>query len=231
MLPLALIILLSYLVGAIPTSILVAKAVRGIDIRNYGSGNAGGTNVARVFGWQLGGLVTLLDGAKGLIATQLLARLMYGPIPFPNRTPFEDFTVIQIIAGTAAVVGHVWTVFASFRGGKGISTAAGMMAGIAPIEFAVSAAVFLGVFLISRYVSLSSLSGVVTFPLTMFIRENVFHAQIESYPTVVFLSIGIAMFLAFTHRSNIKRLVEGTERKMRSLRGARRFRRSVRPSR
>lgn len=226
MLSLAVLIFLSYLLGAIPTSLVLSKAIRGIDIRKYGSGSAGGTNVARIFGWELGSLVALLDVAKGLIATQLIARLMYGPIPFVNRTPFEDFTVLQIIAGTAAVIGHVWTVFAGFRGGKGIATATGMMLGIAPIEIGVSAVVFLGVFLISRYVSLSSLCGATAFPLTMFVRENVFHANIDSYETIIFLSLGVVAFLAFTHRANIKRLIQGTEKKMVSLRGARRFRKT-----
>jgi glycerol-3-phosphate acyltransferase PlsY len=231
MFPLSLIVVLSYLLGSIPTSLLLSKAVKGIDIRNYGSGNAGATNVARVFGWQLGGLVTFLDGLKGLIATQLIARLMYGPIPFNNRTPFEDFTVIQIIAGTAAVIGHVWTLFAGFRGGKGIATATGMMVGIAPIELGISAAVFAAVFLISRYVSLSSLCAVTAFPCTMFVRANVFHASIQSYNTIIFLSLGVVAFLIFNHRSNIKRLIEGTERKMSSLREIRRRHRTDSSSR
>lgn len=231
MLPLSLIVVLSYLVGSIPTSLLISKAVKGIDIRKYGSGNAGGTNVARVFGWQLGGLVTVLDGAKGLIATQLIARLMYGPIPFNNRTPFEDFTIIQIIAGAAAVLGHVWTIFAGFRGGKGIATATGMMVGIAPIELGISLGVFTAVFLISRYVSLSSLCGATAFPFTMFVRANVFHANIEGYNTLIFLSLGVAAFLIFTHRENIKRLLKGTEKKMTLLREIRRRHRTERAAR
>jgi glycerol-3-phosphate acyltransferase PlsY len=222
MLQLALVTLLSYLVGSIPTSLIISKAARGIDIRKYGSGNAGGTNVTRIFGWQLGTVVMLFDGVKGLIATQLVARLMFGPIPFNNRTPFEDFTIIQVIAGSAAVLGHIWTVFAGFRGGKGIATAAGMMVGIAPIEVGVSAAVFAAVFLLSRYVSLSSLTAATAFPITMFVRANVFHADIEGYHTVIFLTIGVVILLAFTHRANIRRLIEGTEKKLTSLRGVRR---------
>lgn len=230
MLQLGLVIVLSYLVGSIPTSLILSKAVRGVDIRKYGSGNAGGTNITRVFGWQLGSVVMVLDGIKGLIATQLIARLMFGPIPFNNRTPFEDFTVIQIIAGSAAVVGHIWTAFAGFRGGKGMATATGMMVGIAPIELGVSLAVFTAVFLISRYVSLSSLSAATAFPLTMFVRANVFHANIEGYHTIIFLATGVVVLLAFTHRKNIKRLIEGTEKKLTSLRGIRRRQKSHLPS-
>lgn len=222
MLPLSFVVVLSYLLGSIPTSLLIAKALKGIDIRNYGSGNAGGTNVARIFGWQVGGLVAFFDGLKGLLATQLVARLMYGPIPFNNRTPFEDFTIIQIIAGTAAVLGHVWSIFAGFRGGKGIATATGMMVGIAPIELGISTAVFAIVFLLSRYVSLSSICAATAFPFTMFVRANVFHASIESYNTIIFLSLGVVGFLIFTHRANIKRLLQGTEKRMSTLREIRR---------
>ena len=119
---LAAIILLSYLIGSIPTSIIVSKAAKGIDIREYGSGNAGGTNVMRVLGWKYGISVILLDAFKGVLAVIVVARLHYGSIPFQNATPFDDFTLIQIIAGFSAVIGHIWTVFAGFKGGKGIAT-------------------------------------------------------------------------------------------------------------
>ncbi|MDP3830849.1 MAG: glycerol-3-phosphate acyltransferase, partial [Ignavibacteriaceae bacterium] len=122
MLILAAIMILSYLVGSIPTSLIISKAVRGIDIREHGSGNAGGTNVFRVMGWKYGVLVILLDALKGVLAVVLVTRLYSGTVPFENATPFDDFTLIQILAGLAAVVGHVWTIFANFRGGKGIAT-------------------------------------------------------------------------------------------------------------
>jgi glycerol-3-phosphate acyltransferase PlsY len=220
MLPVAIIAVLSYLVGSIPTSIIVARISRGIDIRQYGSGNAGGTNVIRVLGWKIGTLVILVDMAKGLVATMVLARLMYGSIPFENSTPFDDFTVVQIIAGCAAILGHIWTLFAGFRGGKGIATAAGMLIGIAPLEVAVSFGVFAIVFLVSHYVSLGSLSAAVTFPLTMFFRENVFLVEIEGYHTLIFFSIAISLLIIFTHRTNIKRLVKGTENRIRFSRSS-----------
>lgn len=112
---LATVILLSYLVGSIPTSIIITHMVKGVDIRNYGSGNAGGTNVMRVLGWKHGLLVILLDALKGVVAVILVARLHTGAMPFQNATPFDDFTLVQIIAGISAVVGHIWTVFAGFR--------------------------------------------------------------------------------------------------------------------
>ncbi|MCK5573093.1 MAG: glycerol-3-phosphate 1-O-acyltransferase PlsY [Bacteroidetes bacterium] len=214
MLPIGIIVILSYLVGSIPTSIIVAKWARGIDIRQFGSGNAGGTNVLRVLGWRAGTFVIAMDIAKGLVATMLIARLMYGPFPFQNITPFDDFTLVQIIAGCAAILGHVWTLFAGFKGGKGIATSAGMLLGIAPVEVAVSFGVFLAVFMISHYVSLGSLSAAVAFPLTMYFRENIFMVDIEGYNTLIFFSIGVSLLIIYTHRSNIVRLIKGTENKI-----------------
>lgn len=214
MLSIGVITILSYLIGSFPTAIIVARQVRGIDIRQHGSGNAGGTNVFRVLGWKAGVFVILMDMAKGLFATIVLARLMYGPIPFENSTPFDDFTVVQIIAGCAAILGHVWTMFAGFRGGKGIATAGGMLLGIAPVEVAVAFGVFAVVFLVSHYVSLGSLSAAVAFPLTMFFRENVFMVDIEGYKTLIFFSIGISLLIIYTHRANIKRLLAGTENRI-----------------
>lgn len=216
MIPISIIAILSYLLGSIPTSIIVARKARGIDIRHYGSGNAGGTNVMRVLGWKAGVFVILLDIAKGMVATMLVARLMQGPIPFSNATPFDDFTVVQIIAGCSAILGHIWTVFAGFKGGKGIATAGGMLIGIAPVEVAVSFGVFAIVFLLTHYVSLGSLSAAVAFPLTMFFRENVFMVDVRGYGTLIFFAIGIALLIIFTHRSNITRLVQGTESRISS---------------
>lgn len=218
MLPIAIIVILSYLVGSVPTSILVARRVRGIDIRHHGSGNAGGTNVIRVLGWKAGVFVIIMDMAKGLLATMIIARMMYGPIPFANTTPFDDFTVVQIIAGCAAIFGHIWTLFAGFKGGKGIATAGGMLIGIAPLEVAVAFGVFAIVFLITHYVSLGSLSAAVAFPLTMFFRENIFMVDVEGYHTLIFFSIGISLLIIYTHRSNIGRLIKGTENRITTIR-------------
>jgi glycerol-3-phosphate acyltransferase PlsY len=218
MIPIAVITVLSYLVGSIPTSIIVARNRRGIDIRQHGSGNAGGTNVFRVLGWKAGLFVIVADMAKGLFATMVLARLMYGPIPFANKTPFDDFTVVQIIAGCAAILGHVWTLFAGFKGGKGIATAGGMLLGISPVEVAVSLGVFLIVLLLSQYVSLGSLSAAASFPLTMFLRENLFMVEINGYHTLIYFSIAISLLVFFTHRTNIKRLLAGTENRIARIR-------------
>lgn len=214
MISLGVIVLLSYIVGSIPTSIILSRMTHGIDIRQHGSGNAGGTNVARVLGWKAGAIVILVDILKGYIATQLIPKLMFGPIPFENRTPFEDFTVIQIISGCAAILGHIWTAFSGFRGGKGIATAGGVLAGLATIELLVALGVFIIVFVASRTVSLGSLSAALSLPVAMLLRHNVFHAELQGYHTLIFFTIGIALLLVFTHRENIRRLMAGTESRL-----------------
>ncbi len=213
---LTLVIVLSYIVGSIPTSIIISKLTHGIDVRNHGSGNAGGTNVFRVLGWKYGVVVILLDIFKGYVATMLITKLMLGPIPFDNVTPFEDLTVVRIIAGCAAILGHIWTIFASFRGGKGIATAGGVLLALATIEILVTLGVFIIVFAIWRYVSLGSVIAALSFPVTMAVRHNVFHAYLEGYNTLIFFSIGISLLLVYTHRANIKRLIEGTENRLAS---------------
>lgn len=211
---LATIIILSYLVGSIPTSIIISKAVKGIDIRNYGSGNAGGTNVMRVLGWKHGVLVIILDALKGAIAVVLVARLHYGVLPFQNVSPFDDFTLVQIIAGISAVVGHIWTVFAGFRGGKGIATALGMLLMIITVDMLIAVGIFLIVVSISRYVSLGSIVSAMAVPLSMIFRENVLHTHIEGYNTLLPFVIGVSLLVIFTHRKNLVRLINGTENKL-----------------
>jgi acyl phosphate:glycerol-3-phosphate acyltransferase len=219
MINMVIVMLLSYLVGSIPTSVMLSKWRHGFDIRSKGSGNAGGTNVFRVLGWKSGVFIIVMDALKGVIATTVIARLFWDPtLPFYNHTPFDDFTIIQMICGGAAVIGHVLTVFAGFKGGKGIATGAGMLIGIAPTEFAVSIAVFFIFFFAFRYVSLGSIMAAAAFPLSLIIRYNILSDEIHSYKTLVFFSTGIALFLIYSHRANIKRLVEGTERKITSFR-------------
>ena len=221
MLSLVLIIISSYLIGSIPFGILISKHFRGFDIRSKGSGNIGSTNAFRVLGWKLGLAVQVLDLAKGLGAV-LLATYFFNGLPFHNATPFQDITIFRLIAGASAVLGHVYTVFAGFRGGKGISTAAGMLAGVAPIEIAVVAGIFLLVVLLSGYVSLGSIIAAIMFPTTMFIRENAFGAHIVGYSTLIVFAIALAVFLIYTHRANIKRLIEKRENRFDALRILRR---------
>jgi glycerol-3-phosphate acyltransferase PlsY len=214
MLLLAIIVILSYLVGSIPNSIIISKAVSGIDIRNHGSGNAGGTNVMRVLGWKYGLIVILLDALKGAVAVVIISRLFYGPLPFENVSPFDDFTLVQIIAGMSAVIGHVWTVFAGFKGGKGIATALGMLLTLITVDMLIAVGIFTLVVLISKYVSLGSIIAAISVPATLFIRENLFHVDIPGYSTLLPFIIAVTALVIFTHRKNLVRILNGSENKI-----------------
>jgi glycerol-3-phosphate acyltransferase PlsY len=219
---LLLVLVLSYIAGSIPTSIIASKLANAGDIRKFGSGNAGGTNVLRMLGWKIGVAVILFDLFKGVVATYYIPQIFWdpNPLPFNNRTPFEDYSVVQILCGVVAVLGHIWTLFAGFKGGKGVATGAGMMLGLAPIEFAVALFVFILVFTSWRYVSLGSIIASMAIPVTMFIRENIFMVDIRGYHTLVSFGIGISLLIMYTHRENIKRLLDGTESKLMHFKGA-----------
>lgn len=211
MLNLIIIVILAYLVGSIPTSILIARGVKGIDIREHGSGNAGGTNVFRVLGWKYGILTIILDALKGAVAVILIARLYLGNFPFPNATPFDDFTLVQIIAGLVAVVGHIWTIFAGFKGGKGIATSLGFLIAIITVDMLLALGVFLVVVTVSRYVSLGSILAAISVPLILIIRENIFNVEISGYHTILPFAILLTLLVIYTHRANVGRLLNGSE--------------------
>jgi glycerol-3-phosphate acyltransferase PlsY len=198
---LAAIVVASYLLGAIPTSIIVGRLFFGKDPRGLGSGNAGGANAFRVFGWKGGVPTVIVDVAKGTAATLLVSR-----IPAGGLLPHE---LVQIIAGCAAIAGHIWTVFAGFRGGKGVATAAGMLVGLYPLAVLVSAGVF-GITLISvGIVSVASLTAALLFPFVLLVLNAAGVAPLS--PFLLWLSIPIVLLIFFTHRANIGRLLHGRE--------------------
>jgi len=214
MLTLIVIVLLSYLVGSIPTSIIVGKILRGIDIREYGSGNAGATNTFRVLGWKAGVFVIAVDIGKGVFATLVISKLNLTGVPLLAST------LLQITAGVSAVCGHIWTVFAGFRGGKGVSTAAGMIIALYPIAFLICIAIFTIVLFTTRYVSVSSMIAAVSLPIVFVVLQQIGHQPVSS-PLLV-LSLIMAGLIIFTHRANIRRLLNGTENRIRRLRLGRR---------
>ena len=218
---LAIVLLLSYLIGSIPTSIIATKWAKAGDIRKFGSGNAGGTNVLRMLGWKIGVAVIIFDLVKGVAATYYVPQIFWNPnpLPFNNATPFDDYTVVQILCGVAAVLGHIWTLFAGFRGGKGVATGAGIILGLAPIEFTVALGIFVIVFLLWRYVSLGSITAALAIPLTMIVRENIFNVDIPGYHTLIYFGVGVSLLIIFTHRENLKRLMEGRENKLIHFKG------------
>jgi len=198
----ALIVLsLAYLIGSIPTSIIVGKVLRGIDIREHGSGNAGGTNVFRVLGWKPGLFVTLVDVFKGFVAAFWLPQWIA-----PN---LADPHLLQLGAGIAAVFGHIWTIFAGFRGGKGVGTAAGMLLALFPEAVLYCFLIFGAVLLATRIVSLSSISAAIAFPLILTIFRYGIGREVP-LPFYLF-SFFAAALIVYTHRANIRRLLNGTE--------------------
>ncbi len=214
---LIIIIVQSYLIGSIPNALIIGKRFFGIDVRTVGSGNMGSTNVSRTLGWKAGLAVQLLDIAKGLLAVLLVAYFFDSEMPFVNYTPFEDETVVGLIAGISAVLGHMWSVFAGFKGGKGMNTSLGMLLAVAPVEVAVGLGIFLVILFASGYVSLGSIAAAVIIPSTMAFRYNVLGISIQGYHTLVFFLIALSTIVIYAHRSNVKRLLAGTENRFSKL--------------
>lgn len=210
-------IIVSYLVGSIPTAYIVGKLFKNIDIREHGSGNIGSTNAFRVLGTPLGIFVQLIDIGKGLIVVLLVSNFFYHNLPFKNYTPFDDITVLKIIAGVSAVLGHTFSVFVNFKGGKGINTALGMLISLAPIDVSISLGFFAVILLNSGYISLGSITASLMLPIVMFIRQNIFQVDIYGYKTLIFFCIAVSVLLIFNHRENIKRLLMGNENRVNRL--------------
>jgi glycerol-3-phosphate acyltransferase PlsY len=214
---LIIILVQSYLIGSIPTALIVSRTVFGFDIRTKGSGNMGSTNAMRVLGWKWGAVVQIVDIAKGLVAVLLVAYFFDSTMPFVNRTPFEDMTVVKLIAGFAAVLGHIWSAFAGFRGGKGINTSLGLLIAVAPVEASVALGLFVLALFASGYVSLGSIIAAISIPSTMAIRHNVLKVDIDGYHTLVYFCIALALLVIWAHRTNLKRLFSGTENRFANL--------------
>jgi len=217
LLRLVIIIAQSYVIGAIPFALLIGKHWCGVDVRTLGSGNLGSTNVYRNLGWKPGIAVQILDIVKGLVPVLLVAYFFDTQMPFENRTPFEDETVVRLIAGVSAVIGHIFSVFVGFRGGKGINTYLGMLIAIAPVELAFAAGVFAITVGFFGYISLGSIIAAVVIPVVMAVRHNIFHVDISGYKTVVFFMIALAVLVVYAHRGNLKRLRLGTESRFAKL--------------
>ena len=219
MLSLSVILILSYLAGSIPGSVWVGKLLYGVDVRTHGSGNAGATNVFRVLGWKAGVLATMVDLGKGLLAAGVIASLRFDALP-AGIEAWQMETVVRLVAGFAAVAGHMYPVWAGFRGGKGVNTAGGVLFALTPITMWITLGVFVVVLLSSRYVSLASLSAVVAFPSAIAIRRYIFGIDALD-PSLLIFSILMATGIIVAHRSSIRRLVTGTESRISSFRPAR----------
>lgn len=197
-----LLIILAYIIGSIPTAVWVSKSVFGIDIRDYGSGNAGASNTFRVLGSKWGSFVMFIDVIKGVIATSLYLLIPYYTTNELARTNF------MIALGMVAVLGHIFPIFANFRGGKGVATLLGMALAIQPLVALLCLVVFLITLLSTRFVSLSSmLAGVAFMVLILFIFN-------EKETLYRLFAIVVAFMVVITHQKNITRLIKGTENKV-----------------
>ena len=191
------IIITAYLLGNISTSYIVAKRLAGVDIRTQGSGNAGSTNVLRTLGKKAGALTFIVDVLKGLIAVLIARFIAYGV----NL----DNTTCAYIAVVAVVLGHNYPVFLGFKGGKGVATSLGSMLGMNPLVALLCLGFFIIIVAITKYVSLGSILGIGLSPIIMMINHNN-----KGVLVTLFLTISVVI----THKENIKRLLNGTERKL-----------------
>lgn len=200
-----LVLILAYMFGSIPTAVWIGQAFYGIDVREYGSGNAGATNTFRVLGKQAGIPVMLIDILKGWTATNLAYFLGTSAVGTHNSVAFVNY---ELALGIAAVMGHLFPVFAGFRGGKGVATLFGMVLAINLHAALLCVLVFIVVLLVTKYVSLSSIIGGFTYLAGVTV---IFPVYIKS---VVIYSMCICVLILVTHQKNIERLLKGKESKV-----------------
>ena len=198
-------ILLAYLFGSIPTAVWLGQAFYGIDVREYGSGNAGATNTFRVLGKKAGIAVMTIDIAKGFTATKLAAFIGFS-VTGPHHS--AQYVNYELALGVTAVMGHLFPIFAGFRGGKGVATLFGMILAVNFEASMLCVLVFLVVLLITNYVSLSSICAGFTFPLSVVF---VFQSSIKSE---VLYGMCVCILILVTHQKNLERLLKGKESKV-----------------
>ena len=195
-------IIIAYLLGSLPTAVWAGKLFHGIDVREHGSGNAGATNTIRVLGWKTGVPVLLIDLLKGWAAAMLPALF--------NLAPHGSAMLInlEILTGITAIAGHIFPVFAGFRGGKGVATMFGVLVAVHPIVTLACIGVFVAVFLATGIVSVSSMTAGIAFPVLLLTAFDT--------PSLIFkiFSVIVAIALILTHRKNIRRLLKGEEKKL-----------------
>lgn len=197
-----LLIVLAYLIGSIPTSVWVSKYFFNIDIREYGSGNAGATNTYRVLGSKWGTFVMIVDMLKAIIAVKLAFFL-------PDAFEHELYLInMQIGLGLAAVIGHIFPIWANFRGGKGVASLFGMVLGIQPNVALCCVGIFIMVLYVTRWVSLSSILAGLAFPIFILLIFN------EPEHLYRVFAVMVALMVIFTHQKNISRLLKGNESKV-----------------
>ena len=190
------IMLTGYLIGSVSPSYLLGKWLRGIDLRNYGSGNVGATNAFRVLGTGPGVAAMVLDAVKGALAVLVAAAIW--------RQAYH-LELVKVLGGMAAICGHNWTLFLKFKGGKGVATSAGVMGALVPPVVIILLVIFLIIVFLTRYVSLGSVTVAILLPFLVWLREG--------KGIIAYLSILVALFVVVRHIPNVKRLLAGKEHK------------------
>lgn len=207
------VLFISYLLGSIPSAIWVGKGFKGIDVREHGSGNAGTTNTFRVLGVPFGVTVFVLDFMKGFVSSYWISGLAFlwfsGPLAPPN---WDVEAFLAISCGMAAVGGHMFPVFAGFKGGKGAATACGMLFGIEPISIGISFTLFGLIVWSTRYVSLASIIATGIYPITLLIMRFALEWYVDG--SIILFAAIIAFGIIYKHKGNIGRLIAGTESKV-----------------
>jgi glycerol-3-phosphate acyltransferase PlsY len=193
--------LAAYLLGSVPTGFLAGKA-RGVDIRAAGSGNIGATNSFRILGWTAGTLVLLVDALKGFVSVWFVAPWIVRALAPAESVP-QATEVARLVAAVCAVLGHNFTCWLKFKGGKGISTSAGVLLALVPGPLLVILAVFILLFASTRYVSVASMGASAALPIaTWLCKYNT---------TLIVVTTGMAVMAIYKHKGNIRRLMDGTE--------------------
>ncbi len=193
-------LILTYLIGSIPTAYIFGRIIKGIDIRNFGSGTVGATNVYRLIGKVPAFIVLFIDALKGF------APVLLFPAIFNIDKNLLNPELTSILIGVACISGHVWMVFLKFKGGKGVATTSGVMLAIAPKVFLIALIVWVIIFLLFRYVSLASITAAISLPIASLVMN-------KAFPLVLF-SITICFIGTYKHKSNISRLLKGEEKKL-----------------
>ena len=190
----------AYLIGSIPTSYLMGKIIKGIDIRDYGSGNVGATNALRVLGTKIGIITLLIDIGKGFFAVQIGKQLVSEPT-----------NLFLIGTGLLAIIGHIFTIFLKFKGGKGVATSTGVFIALSPLPIAIALIVFVVTVWISKYVSLGSMvAALVFFLLELMVNVRNRFANVE---LLIFIFL-LMVFIIVRHKTNIKRIIDGNENRI-----------------
>ncbi len=197
----AVILLLAYLLGSIPNAVWIGRLFFSTDVRNHGSKNAGSTNTIRVLGYKAGIPVLLLDILKGFLAVKMIYLTFYY---IPATGEYINF---QLLLGLAVIIGHIFPVFANFRGGKGVATLIGVILAIDPVSMLICIGVFMITLIVTKYVSLSSMIAGLSFPVLVIVVFNTTTSSLIIFSLIVFV------LLLFTHQKNIERLLNNEESK------------------